>query len=76
MNRGSPKRDRKIPGGVDLSELKSIMSGGAQSSEYNIADIDQVSELLSMNCQSYGLPDFGNLRSTKRKDVRARIKCI
>ena len=32
LNRGSPNghRDRvKIPGGVDLSELKSIMSGGA-----------------------------------------------
>ena len=29
MNRGSPQRREKIPGGVDLSELKSIMSGGA-----------------------------------------------
>jgi|TARA_B110000285_G_C15038583_1_gene570623 hypothetical protein len=29
-----------------------------------------------MNCVSYGIPDFGNIRSTKRKDVRLRIKCI
>lgn len=29
-----------------------------------------------MNLQSYGFPDCGNLRSTKRKDVRSRLNCI
>jgi len=46
------------------------------STQYNIEQIDQIQELLSMNLQSYGFPDCGNLRSTKRKDVRCRLNCI
>jgi hypothetical protein len=42
----------------------------------NVEQIDQVQELLSLNLSTYGLPDCGNLRSTKRKDVRLRVACI
>ena len=63
-----------LPGGVDLDEMQSMKTG--LSTQYNIEQIDQIQELLSMNLQSYGFPDCGNLRSTKRKDVRCRLNCI
>jgi len=36
--------------------------------------IDKVCTSLSAELQSFGFPDCGNLRSTKKKDVKMRIK--
>ena len=61
--------------GFDISGM-SMGSGGGLSSQMNIEHLDQIQELIQMNCVSYGFPDPGNLRSTKRKDVKARIQCL
>ena len=42
----------------------------------DLEQLDQILESLSIEIQSFGLPDCGNLRSTKRKDVKMRIKCF
>jgi len=39
-------------------------------------EFEAVSEELSFNLHALRLPECGNLRSTKRKDVKQRIKCI
>ena len=73
-----------------LHELSDIMMDGAHGLGTPIpgtpgapmdamADLDQLDrilEQLSIELISCGVPDCGNLRSTKRKDVRMRIKCI
>lgn len=33
-------------------------------------------EELQINIVAFGFPDCGNLRSTKRKDIKMRIKCM
>lgn len=48
----------------------------AFSLQLNLEQIDQAQELLSMNLQTHGFPDCGNLRSTKRRDVRLRLNCL
>lgn len=42
----------------------------------DMEQLDQELEDLSINVEAFGFPDCGNLRSTKRKDVRQRIKCL
>lgn len=36
--------------------------------------MDRLIEEISLELQSFGFPDCGNLRSTKKKDVKMRIK--
>lgn len=36
--------------------------------------MDRLIEQISMDLQSFGFPDCGNLRSTKKKDVKMRIR--
>jgi hypothetical protein len=38
--------------------------------------MDNAIEKVKINIISYGFPDPGNLRSSKKKDVRMRIKTI
>ena len=75
MSANEEKNKEAVPGGVDLSDLTSMKSAGL-STQYNIEQIDQIQELLAMNLKTYGFPDCGNLRSTKKKDVRQRLACI
>jgi len=42
----------------------------------DLEQLDQILEQLSFDIQAMGLPDCGNLRSTKRKDVKLRVKCL
>ena len=58
---------------IEMSEMLSMRSGmGTLDTE----TIDQMNDLLNMNLLAVGLPECGNIRSTKRKDVRARIMCL
>ena len=42
----------------------------------DLEQLDNILEQLSIEIQACGFPDCGNLRSTKRKDVRQRVKCL
>ena len=51
-------------------------SGGGGGLPQDLEELDNVLERLSIEIQACGFPDCGNLRSTKRKDVRQRVKCL
>lgn len=58
-----------------------IAEGGAHnaSPEGNAVDEDQLQNQCNQmryNITSFNLPDPGNLRTNKKKDVRARLKCF
>ncbi len=53
-----------------------LFSNKSGASAMNVEAIDQMQELLQLNLKQNDLPECGNLRSTKRKDVMQRIKCI
>ena len=59
------------PNGEFLSEMDD-----SQNVPDDLEQLDQILENLSIEIQSCGFPDCGNLRSTKRKDVHKRIKCF
>ena len=40
----------------------------------DIEQMDRTIEQIAMELQTFGFPDCGNLRSTKKKDVKMRIK--
>lgn len=40
----------------------------------DLEQMDRLIEQISLDLQSFGFPDCGNLRSTKKKDVKMRIK--
>jgi hypothetical protein len=46
------------------------------SNQLSVQQMDQMNELVNLNLFSMGFPEAGNLRSTKRKDVMKRLKCI
>lgn len=51
--------------------------GAVKNSNTNdLEELDEILENLQIELQSCGFPDCGNLRSTKRKDVRSRINCL
>lgn len=58
---------------VDLSDIGADVVNIKYST---IEEIDQVNEVLNNNLGTYGFPECGNLRSTKRKDVKQRIVAI
>jgi hypothetical protein len=39
-------------------------------------ELDNAIQKLRFHVSSFGFPDFGGLRSSKKKDVRQRIKCM
>ena len=45
-------------------------------SEEKKDEMDMAIEKLKTHILTNGFPDPGNLRSSKKKDVRMRIKCI
>jgi hypothetical protein len=49
----------------------SVANGGG-----DLEMLDQELEELQITIESFGFPDCGNLRSTKKKDVRMRMKCF
>ena len=62
-----------------VTEAIDIMSNGdalSRDRDVNIDKIDQLQELLGIDLASYGFPDCGNLRSTKKKDVKMRLICF
>ena len=71
--------DRKVqqegPKTAVDSQIDEFMKNDS-APQNSLEQLDQVIEQLSMKIQSSGFPDSGNLRSTKRKDVKQRIKCI
>ena len=46
-----------------------LFSNKSGASAMNVEAIDQMQELLQLNLKQNELPECGNLRSTKRKDV-------
>ena len=56
-----------------MNRSNTIAGGGLPT---DLDQLDSVLEQLSIEIQSCGFPDCGNLRSTKRKDVRFRVKCL
>ena len=56
-----------------LMNRSNALAGGLPT---DLDQLDSVLEQLSIEIQSCGFPDCGNLRSTKRKDVRFRVKCL
>ena len=77
------KEERKKPTGFNqrkmtyqqpIPELQ--MEDSFQTMPDDLEQMDQILETLSIEIQALGFPDCGNLRSTKRKDVKLRIKCF
>ena len=42
----------------------------------DIAEIDNANEFISIQLSKMKMPDCGNLRSTKRKEVLKRVNCL
>jgi hypothetical protein len=61
--------------GAQLGESLELSDLISQRSEAG-ANLDQVCELLRMNCVSFGFPDCGHLLSSQNKDIKSRIKSI
>ena len=57
-------------------ELEGGPQGGAEDQINDNEQLDKVMEELQINIVAFGFPDCGNLRSTKRKDIKMRIKCM
>lgn len=67
------------PANMNMEEQSIVTSNNESLPHHasaNVEQFDQIQELLQMNLAQNNLPDCGNLRSTKRKDVRQRIKCL
>ena len=66
-------RDQQISPNPILEEQSIVTSNNESLPHHSFANVeqfDQIQELLQMNLAQNNLPDCGNLRSTKRKDVR------
>lgn len=42
----------------------------------DLEQLDKEIEDLSINIEAFGFPDCGNLRSTTRKDIKMRMRCL
>ena len=51
-------------------------ASGAGTNGGDLEMLDNELEELQIMIESFGFPDCGNLRSTKKKDVRLRMKCL
>lgn len=60
----------------DFGDITDLGVSLQDSNLANVDQIDQIQDLLNINLANYGFGECGNLRSTKRKDVRLRIQCI
>ena len=61
-----------VPDPLDF--LNEATSARGDDKVDDIEQMDRMIEQISMELQSFGFPECGNLRSTKKKDVKMRIK--